>query len=61
MQKPPIDPDVDTAPSDSVLTVYDDTSSRICACSTRMRKVPTGGKSRGCAASDLEHESDRAW
>jgi hypothetical protein len=47
MQKPPLDPDVaDTAPSDSVLTAYDeDTSSRICACSARMRKVLTGAQS----------------
>jgi hypothetical protein len=47
MQKPPLDPDVaDTAPSDSVLTGYDEEpSSRICACSTRMRKVLTGAKS----------------
>jgi hypothetical protein len=49
MQKPPLDPDVaDTAPSDSVLTSYDEnTSSRICACSTQMRKVLTGAKSHG--------------
>ena len=46
MQKPPLDPDVsDTAPSDPVLTVYDEEhSSRICACSTRMCKVLTGVK-----------------
>jgi hypothetical protein len=47
MQKPPLGPDVaDTAPSDSVLTTYDEehiiTS---CACSTRMRKALTGAKS----------------
>ena len=47
MQKPPLDPDVaDTAPSDPVLTVYDEehiiTYLRLL---TRMRKVLTGAKS----------------
>ena len=48
MHKPPLDPDVaDTTPSDSQLTAYDEeTSSLICAFSTRMRKVLTGEKSR---------------
>jgi hypothetical protein len=47
MQKPPLDPDVaDTAPSDSVLTsTTRSTSSRICACWTRMRLVLIGAKS----------------
>jgi hypothetical protein len=47
MRKPPLDPDVaDTAPSDSVLTVYDEEhSSLICACSTPMRQVLTGATS----------------
>ena len=42
MQKPPLNPYVaDIAPSDSVLTVYDEER----ACSTRMRLVLTGAMS----------------
>jgi hypothetical protein len=46
MPKLPLDPDVaDTAPSGAVLTVYDeDTSLRICACSTQMQRVRIGVK-----------------
>jgi hypothetical protein len=42
----PLDPDVaDTAPSDSVLTVYDEEHIiTICACSTRTQRVRTGAK-----------------
>jgi hypothetical protein len=43
----PLDPDVaDSAPSDSVLTLYDEEHiiTYLRACSTRTRKVPTGVK-----------------
>jgi len=43
MQKPPLDPDVvDIAPP--MPSWPKSTSSRICVCSTRMRKVLTGAK-----------------
>jgi hypothetical protein len=51
MHRPPLDPDVaDTAPSDSVLTAYDE-EHLVTACSTRMWK--TGAKSREWCSPNL--------
>jgi hypothetical protein len=64
MQRPPLDPDVaDTAPSDSVLTVYDEQH-----IITYLRMLDADAQGADCRKVartvlhlDLEREPDRAW
>jgi hypothetical protein len=64
MQKPPLDPDVaDTAPSDSVLTVYDEEHiiTYLRLLDADAQRADWREVARVVLHLDPEHESDRAW